>query len=308
MDQRRARRAPARASARRGQQREAVPGGDEREQAGDVGAVVGAARRGTRRRGRSRRARRAGHRSPGASIQRASTRSSSLYSMAARVGDRGARRPPAAPPTTRRRAAPVSGSRSGSFGRGDAVDEARVELAGRDRAGDLDPRAHAHGDRQRGRDERRPRTPHASGVVPIRSARGGPPATRATSARAASRRSRIGSACSSSRAPASVGADRPARQQHRAEVGLQHRDVLGDRRLRVAQLTRGGARTSPAARRSRRCAGSEGPSAIADQHCHRRSLDVIDARREHAGHGHRQARPRRGPLARASAPTGASRC
>ena len=54
--------------------------------------------------------------------------------------------------------------------------------------------------------------------------------------------------------------DRPARQQHRAEVGLQHADVLGDRRLRVAELARGAARTSRGGRRSRRSAGSAGPS------------------------------------------------
>ena len=62
-------------------------------------------------------------------------------------------------------------------GRGDAVDDARVELADRDRAGDLVARAHAHGDRQRGRDQlggERRRQRRRADPQPLRRAGGHP--------------------------------------------------------------------------------------------------------------------------------------
>ena len=139
--------------------------------------------------------------------------------------------------------------------------------------------------------------PQASGVVPIRSDRGGPAATRATSARAASRRSRIGSACSSSRAPASVGATGRRVSSAAPRSASSTADVLGDRGLRVAELARG------ARERAEADDGHEGPE---EARVHQRSLIRLPQkiigrdrrwRREHAGHGNRETRPRRGPLA-----------
>ena len=89
--------------------------------------------------------------------------------------------------------------------------------------------------------------------------------------------------------------DRAACQQRGAEVGLEHPDVLGDRRLRVAELIAPRARTSRAGRPSRRCAETVGPSGSLI----RLPQKIIGRDRRAAracGHGNRETRPRGGPL------------
>ena len=187
------------------EQREPVARGDQREQPGDVAAVVD-----QRRFEPSARAIAASS-SSGAQTRRRVDPARVDEVLERRpsgpaAGGRPAPRPRAPPPRPRPRSARVSGRRSGSLTAATPSTKPDVELAGRDRARDLEPRARPARSPSAPARPATPRAPQASGVVPIRSERGGPPATRATSARAASRRSRIGSACSSSRAPASVGA------------------------------------------------------------------------------------------------------
>ena len=76
----------------------------------------------------------------------------------------------------------------------------------------------------------------ASGASPNTSWAGGGAAIRVTSARAASSRRRIGPACSSRRAPASVTVTGRQAQQRRAQIGFQRGDLLRDRRLGVAEV------------------------------------------------------------------------
>ena len=81
-----------------------------------------------------------------------------------------------------------------------------------------------------------------SGRTPSAAARRAGPAIAASAASAASSRARIPSACPTSVWPAAVRRDaaRVALEQRHPGFGLERRDLLGDRRLRVGQRLGGG--------------------------------------------------------------------
>ena len=218
-----------------GEQREAVAGGDEREQPGHVGAVVA-----------QRRAEAVGARDRGQLVQRGAHDGRVDPARVDEVlePDGPAEQRMVGGDGDRERLLPDRGHEQPDLGqpqrvvdRGDAVDEALVELARRDRARHRhavgDPhRVRSRGDhvrrgegrRQRRRpDPQRPLGPAddagdvgAGGIEPQQDRLGVLEQPLAGARRL----------------------DRPARQQRRAEVGLEDRDVLRDRRLRVAELRR----------------------------------------------------------------------
>ena len=316
VDERRRRERDAAGRERRRQQREPLAGRDEREQPADVEAVVargGAEAVGAREHGhcgeRRRRspARRSSARRRGPRAAGRRRRASGWPGGSATAS--GASRAPAT-------GSPVSGSGSGSPGAATPSTTPGVQLAGRPRRSRprRAPRP-ARSRRARGACAARPPRPRAapgaaSGVAPTTRRPRGPPATRIDvraggvepqqdragvleQPRARPRSARPGGAAAAS----CRGPPRAPRRAGRRPTACSR-----------ARAPRAENEAQPHDRR-RTYGGDAGPSriSIADRTASERSLDVNGGRGDDAAHADRHPRPRRRPLARACAPTRASR-
>ena len=246
------------------QQREPVAGGDQREQP--------ARRRRRRRRSAAPEAVGAGDR--GQLVERRADRRARRSSARRRgprarpcgraAGDRPAPRPRAPPPTTSATVSPSSGSRSGSLTAATPSTKPTSSTPVATSRAIVDAVGHAHGDRQRGRDERgRVPAGQRRRPDPQRPRRAGRDLRHVGAGRVEAQQDRLGVL---EQPRAGLGRlDRPARQQRRAEVGLQHRRCAGRPPTACSRARARRPRTSRGGRRSRTCEGSAGPSAIADQ-------------------------------------------
>ena len=223
------------------EQRQPVAGGDQRQQPGDVGAVVdqrGSEPFGARDRGELVERRADGRRVDPARVDEVLERD-----RRPRSGWSAGTATASSSSQTSATVRPSSGRRSGSLTAAtpstNPTSSSPVATARAIVTRSADPHRH----RQRGRDQRRRvRAGQRRRPDPQRPRRAARHLRHVGARRVEAQQDRLGVL---EQPRAGLGRlDRAARQQRRAEVGLQHADVLGDRRLRVAELARG-ARNEP---------------------------------------------------------------